>query len=69
MTWENGIVTCTLSWKNRTGPVYVWDAGYSMLGARHGDIPERRYGEGGGGVSSRSGITQDSVVLKLKINK
>ena len=32
MIWENGILTCILSYKNRIASLWS-DAGYSMLGA------------------------------------
>ena len=47
MIWENGIVTCILSCKNRiTSLCPTQDTAY--LGLVHGDDPERCYGEGGG---------------------
>ena len=47
MIWENGIVTCILSCKNRiTSLCPMQDA--ACLGLVHGDDPERCYGEGGG---------------------
>ena len=48
MIWENGIVTCILSCKNRiTSLCPTQDT--ACLGLVHGDDPERCYGEGGGG--------------------
>ena len=47
MIWENGIVTCILSCKNRiTSLCLMQDT--ACLGLVHGDDPERYYGEGGG---------------------
>ena len=47
MIWENGIVTCILSCKNRiASPCPTQDT--ACLGLVHGDDPERCYGEGGG---------------------
>ena len=47
MIWENGIVTCILSCKNRiTSLCLMQDT--ACLGLVHGDDPERCYGEGGG---------------------
>ena len=47
MIWENGILTCILSCKNRiTSLSLTQDT--ACLGLVHGDDPERCYGEGGG---------------------
>ena len=47
MIWENGIVTCILSRKNRIASLCpIQDT--ACLGLVHGDDPERCYGEGGG---------------------
>ena len=47
MIWENGIVTCILSCKNRiTSLCTTQDT--ACLGLVHGDDQERCYGEGGG---------------------
>ena len=47
MIWENGIVTCILSCKNRTASLCPTQD-TACLGLVHGDDPERCYGEGGG---------------------
>ena len=44
--WENGIVTCILSCKNRIASLCPTQD-TACLGLVHGDDPERRYGEGG----------------------
>ena len=47
MIWENGIVTCILSCKNRLASLCpTHDT--ACLGLVHSDDPERCYGEGGG---------------------
>ena len=47
MIWENGIVTCILSCKNRIASLCpTQDA--ARLGLVNSDDPERCYGEGGG---------------------
>ena len=47
MIWENGIETCTISYKKRiTSPGLMQDTG--SLGLVHWDDPEGWYGEGGG---------------------
>ena len=47
MIWENGILTCILSCKNRiTSLCPTQDT--ACLGLVHGDDPERCYGEGCG---------------------
>ena len=45
MIWENGIVTCILSCKNRIASLCPMQ-GTACLGLVHGDDPERCYGEG-----------------------
>ena len=45
--WENGIVTCILSCKNRIASLCPTQD-TACLGLVHGDDPERCYGEGGG---------------------
>ena len=47
MIWENGIVTCILSYKNRIASLCLTQD-TACLGLVHGDDPERCYGEGGG---------------------
>ena len=47
MTWENGIVTCILSCKNRIASLCLTQD-TACLGRVHGDHPERCYGERGG---------------------
>ena len=47
MIWENGILTCILSCKNRIGSLCLTQD-TACLGLVHGDDPERCYGEGGG---------------------
>ena len=47
MIWENGIVTCTLSCKNRIASLCPTQD-TACLGLVHGDDPERCYGEGAG---------------------
>ena len=45
MIWENGIKTCTISYKKRiTSPGLMQDTG--GLGLEHWDEPEGWYGEG-----------------------
>ena len=47
MTWENGIKTCIISYKNQiASPGLMQDTG--SLGLVHWDDPEGWYGEGGG---------------------
>ena len=46
MIWENGILTCILSCKNRIASLCLTQD-TACLGLVHGDDPER-YGEGGG---------------------
>ena len=47
MIWENGIKTCTISYKKRiASPGLMQDAG--SLGLVHWDDPEGWYEEGGG---------------------
>ena len=48
MIWENGIETCILSCKNQIASLCPTQD-TACLGLVHGDDPERRYGEGGGG--------------------
>ena len=45
--WENGILTCILSCKNRIASLCLMQD-TACLGLVHGDDPERCYGEGGG---------------------
>ena len=47
MIWENGIVTCILSCKNRIASLCPMQD-TACLGLAHDDDPERCYGEGGG---------------------
>ena len=47
MIWENGILTCILSCKNRIANLCPTQD-TACLGLVHGDDPERCYGEGGG---------------------
>ena len=47
MIWENGIVTCILSCKNRIASLCLTQH-TACLGLVHGDDPERCYWEGGG---------------------
>ena len=47
IAWENGIVTCILSCKNRIASLCPMPD-TACLGLVHGDDPERCYGEGGG---------------------
>ena len=47
MIWENGIVTCILSCKNRIASLCLTQD-TACLGLVHGDDPEGCYGEGGG---------------------
>ena len=47
MIWENGILTCILSCKNRIASLCLTQD-TACLGLVHGDDPERCYGEGGG---------------------
>ena len=47
MIWENGILTCILSSKNRIASLCPTQD-TACLGLVHGDDPERCYGEGGG---------------------
>ena len=46
MIWENDIVTCILSCKNRIASLCLTH-GTACLGLVHGDDPERCYVEGG----------------------
>ena len=47
MIWENGIKTCTISYKKRIArPGSMQDT--ASLGLVHWDYPERWYREGGG---------------------
>ena len=50
MIWENDILTCILSCKNRIASLSLTQD-TACLGLVHGDDPERCYGEGGGGGS------------------
>ena len=54
MIWENGIVTCILSCKNRIASLCSTQD-TACLGLVHGDDPERCYGEGGGRGASYLG--------------
>ena len=47
MIWENGIVTCILSCKNRIASLCPTQD-TACMGLVHGDDPERCCGEGGG---------------------
>ena len=47
MIWENGIITCILSCKNRISSLSPTQD-TACLGLVHGDDPDRCYGEGGG---------------------
>ena len=47
MIWENGIVTCILSCKNRIASLCLTQD-TACLGLVHWDDPEGWYGEGGG---------------------
>ena len=47
MIWENGILTCILSFKNGIASLCLTQD-TACLGLVHGDDPERWYGEGGG---------------------
>ena len=50
MIWENGIKTCTISYKKRiASPGSMHHTGFS--GLVHWDDPEGWYGEGSGGCS------------------
>ena len=51
MIWENGILTCILSCKNRIASQCLTQD-TARLGLVHGDDPERCYGEGGGSGGS-----------------
>ena len=55
MIWENGIVTCILSCKNRIASLCP-KQDTACLGLVHGDDPERCYGEGGGRWGSCLGM-------------
>ena len=63
MIWENGIVTCTLSCKNRIASLCPTQD-TACLGLVHGDDPERCYGEGG-----RRGVHVWERMEELKILK
>ena len=61
MIWENGILTCILSRKNRiTSLCLMQDT--ACLGLVHGDDPEGCCGEGGGGGGFMFGIACTPVV-------
>ena len=47
MIWENGILSCILSCKNRIASLCPMQD-TACLGLVHADDPERFYGEGGG---------------------
>ena len=47
MIWENGIVTCIVSCKNRIASLCLTQC-TACLGLVHGDDQERCYGAGGG---------------------
>ena len=47
MIWENGILTCILSCKNRIASLCLTQD-TACLGLVHGDDPESCYGEGSG---------------------
>ena len=47
LIWENGILTCILSCKNRIANLCLTQD-TACLGLVHGDDPQRCYGEGGG---------------------
>ena len=47
MIWENGIVTCILTCKDRIASLCLTQD-TACLRLVHGDDPERYYGEGGG---------------------
>ena len=47
MIWENGILTCMLSCKNRIASLCLTQD-TACLGLVHGDDPQRCDGEGGG---------------------
>ena len=47
MIWENGIVICRITCKNRSASLCPMQ-NTACLGLVHGDDPERCYGEGGG---------------------
>ena len=51
MIWENCILTCILSCKNRIATLCLTQD-TACLGLVHGDDPERCYGEGGGSGGS-----------------
>ena len=63
MIWENGIETCTISYKKRiTSLSSMQDTG--CLGLVHWDDPERWYGEGGGrGVQDWEHVYTSSRVI------
>ena len=65
MIWENGILTCTLSCKNRiTSLCLTQDT--ACLGLEHGDDLERCNGEGGGREVHVWERMQELKILKLK---
>ena len=67
MIWENGILTCILSCKNRiTSLCPMQDT--ACLGLVHRDDPERCYGEGGEGGSCL-GMHVRIKDFKIKKNK
>ena len=70
MIWENGILTCILSCKNRIASLCLTQD-TACLGLVHGDDPERCYGEGGGRWGSCLGThvrIKDFKIKKKKTN-
>ena len=65
MIWENGILTCILSGKNRIASLCLMQD-TACLGLVHGDDPERCYGEGGGRRVHVWEHMKELKILKLK---
>ena len=68
MIWENGILTCILSCKNRITSLCLTQ---DTTGLRlvHGDDPERCYGEGGGRREGGSCLGTHVRIKYFKIKK
>ena len=65
MIWENGILTCTLSCKNRIASLCPMQD-TACLGLVHGDDPERWYREGGFRIGNSCTPVVDSCQCMAK---
>ena len=66
MIWENGILTCVLSCKNRIASLCLMQDA-ACLGLVHGDDPQRCYGRWEGGACLGTHVRiKDFKIKKIK---